>query len=114
MDLVPIILAAASVVVATGAGRALTTLGHACDCMASLFVPPDRSLGWPHGVQEQDAPWSWQSAAPSADGEVPAAAVATERLMPMIHRGTSIRLRKRALSEHQRRRERGREAAAAD
>ena len=91
MDLAPIILAAAALVVATGAGRALTTLGHASDCMASLFVPPDRSLGWPHGVQEQDAPWSWQAAAPSADGEVAAAAVATERLTPLIHRGTSIR-----------------------
>ena len=27
---------------------------------ASLFVPPDRTLGWPRGVQESDAPWGWQ------------------------------------------------------
>jgi hypothetical protein len=91
MDLAPIILVAAALIVVTGAGRVLTTLGRASDCMASLFVPPNRSLGWPHGVQEQDAPWSWQAAAPSADGDLPAVAVATERLMPLIHGGTSIR-----------------------
>jgi hypothetical protein len=28
---------------------------------ASLFVPPDRDLGWPHGVQESDEPWGWRA-----------------------------------------------------
>lgn len=37
-----------------------TTLGRAGDGMAALFVPPDRSLGWPRGVQESDEPWGWR------------------------------------------------------
>jgi hypothetical protein len=36
---------------------------------ASLFVPPDRTLGWPHGVQESDAPCGWQPAAAAIDPE---------------------------------------------
>jgi len=36
------------------------------DVMAALFVPPDRSLGWPRGVQERDDPWGWR-AAPAAE-----------------------------------------------
>lgn len=39
------------------------TLG-AGDVMASLFVPPDRALGWPHGVQESDEPWGWRKPSP--------------------------------------------------
>ena len=30
---------------------------------ASLFVPPDRTLGWPHGIQESDEPWAWRAGA---------------------------------------------------
>ena len=30
------------------------------DIMAALFVPPDRTLGWPRGVQERDDPWAWR------------------------------------------------------
>jgi hypothetical protein len=36
------------------------TLGLSEAGFASLFVPPDRALGWPHGVQESDAPWGWR------------------------------------------------------
>jgi hypothetical protein len=38
----------------------LTTMGRAGDVMATLFVPPDRALGWPRGVQESDEPWAWR------------------------------------------------------
>jgi hypothetical protein len=38
----------------------LSTMGRAGDVMAALFVPPDRALGWPHGVQESDEPWGWR------------------------------------------------------
>ncbi|HEX2756584.1 MAG TPA: hypothetical protein VHM48_14040 [Candidatus Limnocylindrales bacterium] len=45
----------------------LGSLGRAADSMATLFVPPDRTLGWPRGVQESDEPWGWRAAARSAD-----------------------------------------------
>jgi hypothetical protein len=38
----------------------VTTMGRAGDVMATLFVPPDRALGWPRGVQESDEPWAWR------------------------------------------------------
>jgi hypothetical protein len=41
--------------------RAFGALGGSSDVMASLFVPPDRRLGWPRGVQESDEPWGWRS-----------------------------------------------------
>ena len=37
----------------------LGTLDRAEAGFASLFVPPDRTLGWPRGIQESDAPWGW-------------------------------------------------------
>jgi len=37
------------------------SVGRASDGISQLFVPPDRSLGWPHGVQESDAPWGWKA-----------------------------------------------------
>ena len=37
------------------------SVGRASDGIAQLFVPPDRSLGWPRGVQEGDDPWGWRS-----------------------------------------------------
>ncbi len=40
--------------------RAIGALGGSSDVMGSLFVPPDRRLGWPRGVQESDEPWGWQ------------------------------------------------------
>jgi len=91
VDLNPILIVVV-LVAASGVGRALTSLGRASDLMASLFVPPDRTLGWPHGVQEQDAPWSWRSTAPATEADLPPAAVATVRLgRPVIGRGLSIR-----------------------
>jgi len=47
------------------------TVGRASDGIAQLFVPPDRSLGWPHGVQESDEPWGWHEAPPTGDGPAP-------------------------------------------
>lgn len=44
----------------------LESAGRASDGIAQLFVPPDRSLGWPHGVQEGDDPWGWHSASEAA------------------------------------------------
>jgi hypothetical protein len=40
--------------------RVAVSAGHAGDIVAQLFVPPNRSLGWPHGVQETDEPWGWR------------------------------------------------------
>ncbi|HZC32496.1 MAG TPA: hypothetical protein VE640_04325 [Candidatus Bathyarchaeia archaeon] len=88
------ILIVAVLVVLTVASRMMTSLGRASDVMASLFVPPDRALGWPHGVQEQDAPWSWRSTAPPAEPDLPPAAVATVRLgRPVIGGGVATRTR---------------------
>jgi hypothetical protein len=85
---VVIVIAAASV------GRVLSQLGLASDLMASLFVPPDRALGWPHGVQEQDTPWTWRlPSVPSpspTDPAAPASAVPTERIAPLVGRGSSL------------------------
>jgi hypothetical protein len=53
----------ALLVVAAAFGRfVLTSLDRAESGFASLFVPPDRTLGWPHGVQEGDEPWAWRAA----------------------------------------------------
>ncbi len=49
----------------------LESVGRASDGIAQLFVPPDRALGWPRGVQERDEPWAWRTVAASsaaADG----------------------------------------------
>jgi len=48
----------------------VTTMGRAGDVMATLFVPPDRALGWPRGVQESDEPWAWHRP-PSVAAERP-------------------------------------------
>lgn len=95
MELSPILIVLA-VILASGAGRALTVLGRSSDVMASLFVPPDRALGWPHGVQEADAPWSWTAAKhPRRDDERdlpgPAVPVETARLSPSVHPGHAVR-----------------------
>ena len=89
MDLTPILFIVAALIAAGGAGRLLAQLGLASDLMASLFVPPDRALGWPHGVQEQDTPWTWRLPSDSA-GSGPAAPVPTERIAPIIGRGSSL------------------------
>jgi hypothetical protein len=47
----------------------LHSLDRAEAGFASLFVPPDQTLGWPHGVQESDAPWGWQPPAETIDPE---------------------------------------------
>jgi len=91
VDLSPILFVVAILVAAGGAGRLLAQLGLASDLMASLFVPPDRALGWPHGVQEQDTPWTWRlpPASPS-DSALPTAPVPTQRIAPTVGRGSSL------------------------
>jgi hypothetical protein len=44
----------------------LESAGGTGDFLAQLFVAPDRSLGWPRGVQEGDAQWGWRTAATEA------------------------------------------------
>ena len=49
----------------------LSSVGAAGDIVAQLFVPPDRALGWPRGVQESDDPWGWRGSVerrPGPDG----------------------------------------------
>jgi hypothetical protein len=41
------------------APRLAVSAGRVGDVVAQLFVPPNRGLGWPHGVQESDEPWGW-------------------------------------------------------
>ncbi|HLO35607.1 MAG TPA: hypothetical protein VK194_05975, partial [Candidatus Deferrimicrobium sp.] len=51
----------ALVAVATVVARVVMgSVARAGEGMATLFVPPDRTLGWPHGVQEGDEPWGWR------------------------------------------------------
>jgi len=49
----------------------LTTLDRAEAGFASLFVPPDRTLGWPRGVQESDAPWGWRPPLETIEADEP-------------------------------------------
>lgn len=42
--------------------RVGSAVGATSDLLAQLFVPPDRALPWPHGVQESDEPWAWRPA----------------------------------------------------
>src|SRR5690242_20046469 len=51
--------------------RVASAVGATSDLLAQLFVPPDRALPWPHGVQESDEPWGWRSS-PSPSGPAPA------------------------------------------
>jgi hypothetical protein len=90
MDLTPIILVAIILIAAAGFGRLMAQLGLASDFLASLFVPPDRTLGWPHGVQEQDTPWTWRLPAAPTDPSDPTAPVPTQRIAPTIGRGMAL------------------------
>jgi len=47
----------------------LQSVGRASEGIAQLFVPPDRALGWPRGVQESDEPWAWREPAVGLAGE---------------------------------------------
>jgi hypothetical protein len=68
MDASRLAMTLAVLLVGAGLGRfILSTMGRAGDAMATLFVPPDQALGWPHGVQEGDEPWGWRGSA-SAPG----------------------------------------------
>ena len=46
----------------------LRTLDRAEAGFASLFVPPDRTLPWPRGVQESDSPWGWRRPIETIEG----------------------------------------------
>jgi len=90
MDMSPILVIVVILIAAAGAGRTLAQLGLASDLMASLFVPPDRALGWPHGVQEQDVSWTWRPPQARTDPSEPASPVQTQPLAPSIGRGSSL------------------------
>ena len=47
--------------------RLAVSAGGVGDVVAQLFVPPNRGLGWPRGVQESDEPWGWH-VGPSGGG----------------------------------------------
>jgi len=51
--------------------RVAVSAGHAGDVVAQLFVPPNRGLGWPHGVQESDEPWGWHGGRPGRSPDRP-------------------------------------------
>jgi|SRR5690349_21152204 hypothetical protein len=53
------------------APRVASAVGSTSDLLAQLFVPPDRALPWPHGVQESDEPWAWRSGPASGRPEPP-------------------------------------------
>ena len=54
------------IAVLAGLGRfVIVSLNQAENGFASLFVPPDRALGWPRGVQESDDPWGWRPGMPT-------------------------------------------------
>ena len=64
MDASRLTMTFAVLLIGVGLARFIfSTMGRACDVMASLFVPPDQALGWPHGVQESDEPWGWRGSA---------------------------------------------------
>ncbi len=56
-----VVAVAAAAIVWFGPRLMVQSLGRAGDGMAQLFVPPDRGLGWPRGVQESDEPWAWRA-----------------------------------------------------
>jgi hypothetical protein len=90
VELSPILVIVIILVAAAGAGRTLAQLGLASDLMASLFVPPDRALGWPHGVQEQDVAWTWRAPQSPTDPAEATSPVPTQRLVPIVGRGSSL------------------------
>ena len=59
------------VLLIVGPRLAYESVGRTGDVIAQLFVPPDRALGWPHGVQESDEPWAWRPGASPADPDDP-------------------------------------------
>lgn len=67
MDVPNVIAVAVTVAAVLLAPRLLLDgVGLVGDGIAQLFVPPDRALGWPHGVQEGDDPWGWREPAPTS------------------------------------------------
>ena len=90
MELSLILVVVVIVIAAASVGRVLSQLGLASDLMASLFVPPDRALGWPHGVQEQDVEWTWRPPQARTAPAEPTSPVQTQRLAPIIGRGSSL------------------------
>ena len=80
MDVARLTLAAVLILAAYGFVRFVSgPMSRTGELMASLFVPPDRSLGWPHGVQERDEPWGWRPpASPALEILRPVATAAIE------------------------------------
>jgi hypothetical protein len=70
MDAARLLMTFTILLIGIGVSRfVVTTMGRAGDVMATLFVPPDRALGWPRGVQESDEPWGWRR--PPGGGPAP-------------------------------------------
>jgi hypothetical protein len=65
-----IVLVVVGIVLLGAPGVVLRSAGSAGDLLAALFVPPDQTLRWPHGVQESDAPWGWRPAVQTAELDV--------------------------------------------
>lgn len=66
MDASRLTLAFAILIGAYAFGRfVFGSVARAGDGMAALFVPPDRTLGWPRGIQESDEPWVWRPPVPA-------------------------------------------------
>ena len=97
MDASRLALTFAVLLIGFGIGRfVLTTAGRAGDGMATLFVPPDLTLGWPLGVQESDDPWAWKtpptkaSAAADDDAGGPAGSLSDPKLWVDPPRGSFV------------------------
>ena len=73
MDISVIFGVAAAILVLLAAGKLTeSAFGRAADVMSGLFSRASTHLGWPSGVQEDDAPWGWNppAAAPSDEPEL--------------------------------------------
>ena len=80
-----LVLAIAVLVIVVMPRLILQSVGRASDGIAQLFVPPDRALGWPRGVQESDEPWAWREpAAPTAAADAASWEPVVEEL-PTVH-----------------------------
>jgi hypothetical protein len=83
--------------------RLAISAGRAGDVVAQLFVPPNRGLGWPHGVQESDEPWGWHvgptGGGPDDPGSEPDEAVLLE-LVDVVDLDASERRDARPIEVH--------------
>jgi hypothetical protein len=72
------------------APRVAASMGTTGDVLAQLFVPPDRGLGWPHGVQERDEPWAWRAPSRPFHPEPEAATLDEPALFELVDLGATV------------------------